>query len=217
MAALSIKIWLIRHGLTRLGEEKRYQGSVDEGLSTKGRSMLSRAEDLYPEFGEVHGLETFPGHLYVSPALRARQTASILFPGADQILVPDLREMDFGAFEGRGWWEMEKDPRYRAWVDGGCLGRCPGGEDRVSFSGRVCGAFREILRKETLDKSDLKRKNLVIVAHGGTQMAVLEKWGRPVRDYYAWQTPCGCGWLLEFGEEREPLKVVKEVSFLNEP
>lgn len=214
---MSIKIWLIRHGLTRLGEKKRYQGSVDEGLSPKGRSMLSRAGDLYPEFGEVHGSGAFPDHVYVSPALRARQTASILFPGADQINVPDLREMDFGIFEGRGWWEMENDPQYRAWVEGGCLGCCPGGEDRAYFSGRVCGAFREILKKEAREKNDPERKALVIVAHGGTQMAVLERWGRPARDYYAWQTPCGCGWLLESVEERETLKVVKEVSFLNEP
>ena len=51
---------------------------------------------------------------------RARQTAHILFPQAEQIVVPGLREMDFGTFEGRNYIEMENDPDYRAWVDSNC-------------------------------------------------------------------------------------------------
>ena len=31
-------------------------------------------------------------------------------------------------------------------------------------------------------------------------MAILERWGRPVRDYYDWQRPCGCGWKLSLKE-----------------
>lgn len=257
-----MKIWLIRHGLTRLGEEKRYQGRIDEGLSEKGRAELQRAEDVYLEKGEVRNPERFPAHVYVSPALRARETASILFPGAEQIIIPGLREMDFGAFDGRGWWEMEEDAAYRAWVDGGCLGRCPGGEDRASFSGRVCAAFQEILKREIsaenlpveailaeklpvndIPAKDIPNENIpmenipveniaaedisadsvpasanrggqiVIVAHGGTQMALLSKWGRPAREYFSWQTPCGCGWLLEMEEETGMLDVLEEVSF----
>ena len=35
-----MRIWLIRHGLTALGEEKRYQGSTDTPLSDAGRRAL---------------------------------------------------------------------------------------------------------------------------------------------------------------------------------
>ena len=140
-----MRIWLIRHGLTRLGEEKRYQGALDEGLSDQGHAELKRADFL-------------PPRVYVSPMLRARETAAILFPGAERIVVPDLREMDFGTFEGRGWWEMEQDAAYRAWVDGGCLGSCPGGEDREGFSRRVCNAMEALLQTG---------EDLVIVAHNG--------------------------------------------------
>ena len=185
-----MRLWLIRHGLTRLGEEKRYQGATDEGLSEKGRAELKRA-----------GFS--PARVCVSPMLRARETAGILFPGAKQILVPDLRELDFGAFEGRGWWEMEHDPAYRAWVDGGCAGRCPGGEDRAEYSARVCAAVHALLRTE--------RDELVIVAHGGTQMAALERWGDPPREYWRGQRPCGCGWLLDWDGEK--LRVLEEVDF----
>ncbi len=190
-----MRIWLIRHGLTRLGEEKRYQGATDTGLSDKGCAALRRADFT-------------PAHVHVSPARRARETAELLFPGVRQIPVSGLREMNFGAFEGRGWWEMEQDADYRAWVDGGCEGRCPGGEDRAEFTARVTNAFREIVETEK------NSEELVLVAHGGTQMALLERFGVPERAYYRWQRPCGCGWLLDWDAEEERLRVLEEVNFL---
>lgn len=188
-----MKVWLIRHGMTRLGEEKRYQGALDEGLSAQGRAALKRAAFTL-------------SRVYVSPLLRARETAGLLFPASEQIVVPDLREMDFGVFEGRGWWEMEQDEAYCAWIGSGCTGRCPGGEDRASFSARVCAAVEKLLMR--------KGDELVIVAHGGTQMAVLDRWGVPAREYWQWQRPCGCGWLLEYNRERDRMTVVEEVDFL---
>lgn len=200
-----MRIWLIRHGRTPLNEEGRYQGKLDTGLSEEGQRALRRAD-------------VSPPQVYVSPALRARQTADILFPDADQVVAEGLREMDFGAFDGRGWWEMENDADYRSWVDGGCLGQCPGGEDRASCSARVCAAFARILDENL---RDCRTDDLFIVAHGGTQMAVLEEWGRPARDYYAWQTPCGWCWCLETPPEpgawrREGLGAVGRHSFLRE-
>lgn len=35
---------------------------------------------------------------------------------------------------------------YRAWVEGGCLGRCPNGESTPEFSARVCEGFQNALR-----------------------------------------------------------------------
>ncbi len=192
-----MKVWLIRHGMTRLGEEGRYQGSLDEGLSEKGKTAL-RSGDLRPE------------KVYVSPARRARETAALLFPDSVQIPVPELREMDFGAFDGRGWWEMENDAQYRAWVAGNCRGRCPGGEDRDDFTERVCKAVLSILEEERAAGC----AEVVFVAHGGTQMAALSRWGSPARDYYRWQSQCGCGWLLNWEEREQILSVQREISFL---
>ena len=81
-------IYLIRHGATRYNEEHRYQGLTDVPLSPAGRAALRQA-DFSPEV------------VYVSPLSRARETAAILFPTAEQIVVPGFREMDFGVFEGR--------------------------------------------------------------------------------------------------------------------
>ncbi|MBQ9661647.1 MAG: histidine phosphatase family protein [Oscillospiraceae bacterium] len=190
-----MKVLLIRHGLTRLGEEHRYQGSLDDGLSERGRAELKRAE-------------LSPARVFVSPAKRARETAEILFPQAEQIVCPGLREMDFGMFEGRGWWEMEDDPAYNAWIESECRSRCPQGEDREGFSERVCAAFEEILARG--GHGDV----LVLVAHGGTQMALLEHCGRPSREYYRWQRPCGCGWELDYDPTEKTLTVEREIAFL---
>ena len=91
-------IYLLRHGETIYNAEKRYQGQRDIPLSTKGRAVLCPGG--HP-----------PARVYVSPMTRARQTAAVLFPQAQQIIVPGLREMDFGTFEGRNYVEMENDPR----------------------------------------------------------------------------------------------------------
>ena len=180
---------LIRHGKTQGNSERRYIGVTDEPLSDEGRAEVERVRP-----------DSSLKLVYVSPLLRARQTASILFPQAEQRVIPDLRETDFGVFEGRSADEMFDDADYREWVDGMCLGTCPGGESRAEFSERACSAFLSILDMEQRITPEKKRgsdsEDLIIVSHGGTQMAILERWGRPARDYYDWQRPCGCGWKL---------------------
>ena len=192
-----MKLWLIRHGLTELGEAGKYQGRLDNGLCDTGRTQLHRAGWT-------------PEHVYVSPALRAKETAAILFPEARQIVVPGLREMDFGLFEGRSWREMEHDAQYRAWVDGNCEGQCPDGENRADFSARVCAAVQKILEAE----AEAGSGDAVIVAHGGTQMAALWHWGTPRQEYYRWQTGCGCGWLLDWNPAEKSLQILEQVGFL---
>lgn len=177
-------IYLLRHGATIHNQKGQYQGrKLDVPLTAEGLAALRRA-DIDPQV------------VYVSPMLRARQTAAALFPDAALIPVPDLEEMDFGAFAGRSYREMEHDPAYRAWVDGNCLGPTPGGEDRAGFSHRVCRAFVPLVDKALAEGQE----TLVVLAHGGVQMAVLERFGLPRRDYYQWCGPLAGGWVLETDE-----------------
>ena len=146
-----MNIWLIRHGMTVPGEEGRYQGFLDESLSEKGRNALVRAPFS-------------PSHVYVSPAKRARETASILFPDAEQICIEGLWEMNFGVFEGRTWKEMENDRQYREWVDGMCLDPCPGGESRAEFVRQLfrqrTGLFSGAAPPQMLHLLDLYRREI---------------------------------------------------------
>lgn len=175
-----MRVYLLRHGRTAYNDTHRYQGVGDIPLSPAGEAELVPA-DFRPET------------VWVSPLSRARRTAEILFPGVRQTAVEDLREMDFGAFEGRNYREMARDAAYRAWVDGGCRAACPGGESREAFSRRVCAAFSVLLRQSREQGAE----RLVVVAHGGVQMAVLERYALPRRAYFDWQAPCGGGYVLE--------------------
>lgn len=175
-----MKIYLLRHGLTCYNTEKRYQGVRDIPLSEEGRAQLIEA-DICPDV------------VYVSPLSRARDTAGILFPHSKQVIVENLREMDFGVFEGRNYIEMENDPEYRAWVESGCELKCPGGESKADFSARICAAFEQLADNAFGSGKEI----LVIMAHGGTQMAVMERYALPHREYYCWCGPNAGGYLLE--------------------
>lgn len=193
-----MRIYLLRHGETAWNREGRYLGRSDLPLSPRGRAALVPAGFA-------------PEEVFVSPLVRTAETAALLFPGAPLTAVADLREMDFGLFEGRTWREMEDLPAYRQWVDGGCLGRIPGGACKSAFCRRTCAAFAALTDQSLAEG----RSQLVIVAHGGTQMAVLERYALPRRDYFQWRAPTGGGFVLDAGRWRgeRTLELLGEVRY----
>ena len=184
---------LIRHGKTPGNEEHRYIGRTDEPLSNDGRAEAERCMKD-PEQKQV----------YVSPYLRARETAKILFPNAKQIPVPGLRETDFGVFEGKNADEMADDPEYRAWVDSWCTGPIPGGESRDDVTRRAVRAFSRAVR------SSMKKGEecVVFVTHGGVIMSILSALALPERDYYDYQTKNLSGWTVECTEEDGEIRLL---------
>ncbi len=181
-----MEVWLIRHGQTEYNKRRQYQGQKDIPVSEEGKAEILPSKEAVEE-------------VYVTSLSRTAQTAKILFPEALQIPVPAMREMDFGAFEGRSYEDMRTDPEYRAWVEGGCLGVCPGGESRRTFSARVCPAFEKIL-EEGLQKG---KSRLIFVIHGGTIMAIMEKYGLPRGEYYEWLPDNVGGYVAEVSEAAE--------------
>ncbi len=173
-----MRIRLIRHGMTAGNAARRYVGSTDEPLCPEGRAEAER-----------HAKDPSCQHVYVSPLLRARQTASILFPNAEQTVVEDLREMNFGVFEGRTADEMEHDSDYRAWIDGLCKDAPPGGDSQEGFHRRVADAFTATLKSADGDP--------VFVIHGGVIMAILEMFAEPKRDFFEWLLPNLSGYLMD--------------------
>lgn len=198
-----MRVWLLRHGRTSYNDERRYQGRLDPPLSPEGAAEL-RAAELSPET------------VCCSPLLRARQTARLLFPAAGLEPVAALAEMDFGDFDGRTAEEMAEDTAYRAWVDGGCTGRCPNGESRAEFCARTCRAFAALVDLAAAEG----REELVVVAHGGTQRAVMERFCEPAFGYFDLQPPFGGGYMLEYEAARwrrtQKLRLLREVRFTKE-
>ena len=63
--------------------------------------------------------------------------------------------------------------------------QCPDGERKDDFSNRICNAFSALVDKALADGEEL----LVILAHGGTQMAAMERYALPRRDYMRGAAP----------------------------
>lgn len=107
----TFKLHLIRHGLTRGNLEGLYVGGgTDLPLCDEGRQDLEvfKSRFVYPA----------PDTVFTSPLARAVETADILFPAAThRLVVPQLREANFGVFEGRRMEDLVKDPEFARWMD----------------------------------------------------------------------------------------------------
>ena len=171
------------------------------GVRPQGLAQLRRA-DFAPKTVMITSLQ------------RTRQTAEVLFPDAELVVADGLKEMAFGVFEGRNYREMERDPQYRAWVETGCEGRCPGGESKEEFCQRVCTAFAALVDAALA----AGEPQLVIVAHGGTQMAAMERFAVPHKNYYSWCAPAAGGFVLDAADwvHQKTLRVVKTVQYTKE-
>ena len=176
-----MKAVLIRHGKTQGNIERRYSGCrTDDPLTEEGINELRRIEELPAEL-----------MLFVSPMTRARQTAEIMLPAAEQNVIEDLREMDFGYFEGKSHSELDGDPAYQAWIDSGGTMEIPGAETKEGFTERVMNA----LNSAAAMASEAGTDNIYIVAHGGTIMAVMA--ALTGGDYYDFLVPNGTGYSMD--------------------
>ena len=167
---------LIRHGKTQGNLEHRYIGGrTDEPLCTAGIAALK--ERTYPAVQRV----------FASPMKRCLETAALLYPGVPVEIIKDLRECDFGDWENKNYAELNGSADYQAWIDAGGELPFPGGESRAMFAARCVAAF-ESIREQTED--------CALIAHGGTIMAIMERYAHPCGSYYDFQVGNGCGFLL---------------------
>lgn len=179
-----MKIIFIRHGKTAGNSEKRYIGRTDEPLSPEGIKELS--EKNYPE-AEI---------VITSGMKRCIETAKLIYPNQKHVAINGLEECDFGDFEGKNYKELSDNPDYISWVESGGILPFPNGESPADFKKRCIAAFDETTQKYK-DKSAIS-----FVVHGGTIMAVLEKYALPKKDYFDYGVPNGGGYISEFDGEK---------------
>ena len=151
-----MKVILIRHGATMGNQEKRYIGITDEALCDTGieKLLINVHKDIYPAADKI----------YVSPMKRCIQTAQIIYPGREAVVVDDLKECDFGRFEGKNYIELSGDSYYQKWIDS---------------RKRCTEAFIRIVKHAKDNES------VALVVHGGTIMSILsEFYGGGYYDYH---------------------------------
>ncbi len=157
-----MKLYLVRHGETSLNRQFKYIGRTDVGLTKKG---VRQAEALSQRLRA----STIKA-VYSSDLLRARNTAEAIASVHDLAIKPvgGLREIDFGAWEGLSYYEIEaKDhENFHAWLDDPEHSAIPGGEHWRDFRSRVLSSVNKIIDEE-------KDGNIVIVSHGGPIKVVM--------------------------------------------
>ena len=192
-----MELILIRHGTTQGNLEKRFIGTLDVPLAPQGEA---RARQVGPTLPAVE-------HVYRSPLLRCRQTAQLLWPGVEQTVVDELRETDFGPFEGKNHEELKDDPLYQAWIGapgGANFAALPVGESAQQVVERVSAG----LKKVAADAGRRGFGRVGVVSHGGALMGLLAQYGRPEREYYGWMC-LNCG---GFRAQLEPETLLLHVT-----
>jgi alpha-ribazole phosphatase len=152
-----VRLILLRHG--RTGLSGRYIGSTDVPLSEEGRNQIL---DLRPSLGTMR-IDT----LLASPMLRCTQSVDLLGLGLPTQLDPDLREIDFGLWEGKTFQEIEaQDPELvRHWASGSDDFRFPDGEATAEFARRVEAVKNRL--------PALEAETVLLVTHGGVIRALI--------------------------------------------
>jgi len=137
---------LVRHGETDWNAEGRLQGHTDRPLSDYGRRQARElAGDLEDEALEA---------IYSSDLARARETAEIVGERLDLpvVLDPDLREKDWGTWEGLNAVERDRVEFV--------------GETTEAHQERMLGALRRIAARHPGDQ------RVLVVTHGGSMRRV---------------------------------------------
>ena len=177
------KIHFIRHGITSANTEGRYIGVTDAPLSSTGIVELEsvKAEGFLPPAGLI----------FTSPLSRCKESAELLYPGAQPIVIDEWREYDFGEFEGKTAVELEKLPEYFEWTSGK-IPCPPGGEDPTEFTKRICLGLNIAVRK--MMESEVREA--VAVMHGGVIMSLFAACALPRRQMVEWTCDVGCGYTV---------------------
>ena len=146
------RLILIRHGATQHSLEKRFSGRNDLPLNTVGERQAAQLAGRTRAFGKVVAVVS-------SPLPRARQTAEAIAAeyGLDVETNDNLAEVDFGAWEGKTFGEVQRDQpeELAAWL-GSTDVAPPGGESFAAAGRRV-----------------RRGRDAVIAAHGGQTVAVV--------------------------------------------
>lgn len=178
------QIHLIRHGLTEANIKGQYIGATDVDLAPAGIDRLNelKAKFEYPRADKI----------FCSPLKRCQQTAHILYPDHEFVVVEGLAECNFGEWEGKDVEALKENEGFKKWLNKADDSTPAGGESLHDFATRVLATFDKLV--ETAVKSNYK--DTVIVTHGGVIMTILAAYGVPRAKFYEWVVNNGCGYSL---------------------
>lgn len=160
MAAGLPQVWIARHGATAWTISTQHTGRTDVPLTAAGEG---EAERLRARLAGV----AF-AHVWTSPLVRARRTCEIAGFGNQAVDDPDLREWDYGDFEGLTHAAIQaRTPHWNVFDDG-----APGGESVAD----VCARADRVIARLRADGG-----SALLFGHGHFSRVLGARWiGLPV-------------------------------------
>lgn len=196
-------IFLVRHAESTWNRLRKIQGQRNPELSDYGKKeamlLRRRLRDI-----EVNGV-------YSSPLRRAYETACIAVGSKKRIeIVPDLREISLGKWEGKTLASIRKEygDRFDKWALSPTRIKIPEGEDFLSFARRVKGAMASIEKNH--------RDGIVLVfTHGGViSTYVTQVLNLPVDDVWCLTVKNASLTIVEIDERLRRLVTFNDIGHL---
>ncbi|MDP1581377.1 MAG: histidine phosphatase family protein [Candidatus Didemnitutus sp.] len=156
------RLYLVRHGETAWSLSGQHTGRTDIPLTACGEEAAR---------GLGQRLRNIPfAHVLTSPRQRARRTYELAGLEPEAVVEPDLREWDYGDYEGRRPGEIRAGRAdWNLFRDG-----CPRGETPAQVSDRA---------DRLLGRLRLLEGNVALFSHGHFGRVLAARWiGLPVRD-----------------------------------
>jgi alpha-ribazole phosphatase len=161
----ALRLWLVRHGVTRWNVEQRFCGQSDIPLTPRGRVQARWL---------AHRLQSERiAAIYSSDLQRAWETAEIIAQWQQNAvpinISPAWREINFGAWEGLTYEQIAQNfEQHASFFSDPLHYAAPGGESLADVLRRVHGGLKEITGNACTTRGDV-----VVVSHGGALRALL--------------------------------------------
>jgi len=176
------KIVVVRHGETEWSLNGRHTSRTDLSLTERGRERAAHLPKFFADRSFAFVMS--------SPLKRALETCELAGMRDRAVITDDLREWDYGEYEGLTTPEIrETNPSWNLWTDG-----CPGGESPAEIGARADRAIASL--REAGDG------DAIAFAHGHILRVLGARW-------IEMEVPAGsrlalsAGAVCEFGFERE--------------
>jgi alpha-ribazole phosphatase len=157
-----MNVILVRHGETTANADRLFCGHTDVELTEKG---IMQANEAYEKLKKYDF-----DMIFSSDLKRAYETAKII--NRDRKLkinvVPELREINFGEFEGHTFDEiLSKDASFKSgYFDDNWNYTFPNGESLEKMNHRIITAYKKVLEEN-------EDKNILMVLHAGVIRGIL--------------------------------------------
>ncbi len=198
-------IHFIRHGKKEGTEKKWYYGAADLPLIEEGIADTKRLaeEGIYPDGSDA---------LFFTTAMsRAKHTLELIYGDVEYVEIPQMNEMDFGAYECRPFAELEDDAQFLEWCNDETGDYAlEGGESKNQFGERIKEGLTLLRKyhglKELSHRHSGKDANSIIACHGGTISACMTlMFPSENKNIWQWCPKPGHGYTVYF-ENGEPIK-----------